>query len=65
MVIVKKFTKEIVQKAIEAYAEDDGYYLKLYAASLDTRTLDLLKNRSVARNKLLDNLLEKGKSIDN
>lgn len=36
-IIVKKLTKEIVTEAIQAYAEDDGYWLKLYqfANSID------------------------------
>ena len=29
-IIVKKLTKEIVTEAIQAYAEDDGYWLKLH-----------------------------------
>ena len=60
IVIVKKMTKEIVEKAIQAYVEDNAYYLKFYSAELDTKTLDVLKNRSIARDKLLDDLLEKG-----
>jgi hypothetical protein len=32
MIVVKELTKEVVEKAIEAYAEDDAYYLKFYAA---------------------------------
>jgi hypothetical protein len=28
MIIVRKLTKEVVEKAIEAYAEDEAYYLK-------------------------------------
>ena len=28
--IVKKLTKEILTEAIEAYGEDDGYWLKLH-----------------------------------
>ena len=60
IVIVKKITKE----AIQAYAEDDAYYLKLYGAHFDTKTLNVLKDRSIARYKLLDDLLEKGESID-
>lgn len=64
IVIVKKMTKEIVEEAIQAYAEDDAYYLKFYYAELDTKTLDVLKDRSIARDKLLDDLLEKGESID-
>ena len=64
IVIVKKMTKEVVEEAIKAYAEDDAYCLKFYSAELDTKTLDVLKNRSIARDKLLDHLLEKGESID-
>jgi len=60
MVIVRKITKEVIEEAIHAYAEDDAYYLKLYSADLDIKTLDVLKNRSVARDKwLYDYLLEK------
>ena len=29
-IIVKKLRKEIVTEAIQAYAKDEGYYLKLY-----------------------------------
>ena len=64
MIIVKKLTKEVVEEAIEAYAEDDGYYLKFYAAHFDIKTLIVLKNRSIAREKVLDQLIEKGESID-
>ena len=64
IVIVKKMTKEVVEEAIQAYAEDDGYYLKFYSAELDTKTLDVLKNRSIARDKFLDHLIEKAESID-
>ena len=64
IVIVKKMTKEVVEDAIQAYAEDEAYCLKFYAAELDTKTLDVLKDRSIARDKLLDDLLEKGESID-
>lgn len=64
MIIVRKLTKEVVEDAIQAYAEDDGYYLKFYAADLDIKTLNVLKDRKVARNKLLNDLLEKGESID-
>ena len=35
MIIVKKLTKEIVTEAIEAYAEDDGYWLKFHQFSAD------------------------------
>ena len=64
MIIVRKLTKEAVQEAIQVYAEDDGYYLKFYAAHFDIKTLNVLKDRKVARSKLLDDLLEKGESID-
>jgi hypothetical protein len=64
IVIVKKMTKEVVEEAIQAYAEDDAYYLKFYSAELDTKTLDILKDRSIARDKLLDDLLDQGQSID-
>jgi len=42
IIIVKKMTKEVVEEAIQAYAEDDAYYLKFYSAELDTKTLDVL-----------------------
>ena len=64
IVIVKKITKEVIEEAIQAYAEDDAYCLKFYSAELDTKTLDVLKDRSIARDKLLDDLIEKGESID-
>ena len=64
IVIVKKMTKEVIEEAIKAYAEDDAYCLKFYSAELDTKTLDVLKDRSIARDKLLDDLLDKGQSID-
>ena len=64
IVIVKKMTKEVIEQPIRAYAEDDAYCLKFYSAELDTKTLDILKDRSIARDKLLDDLLDKGQSID-
>jgi hypothetical protein len=64
IIIVKKMTKEVVEETIQAYAEDDAYFLKLYAASLDTKTLDVLKDRYIARDKLFDDLFEKGESMD-
>ena len=64
MIIVKKLTKEVVEEAIECYAEGNAYYLKYYAADFDIKTLNELKDRIVARDKLLDDLLEKGESID-
>lgn len=44
--------------------KNDAYYLKFYAASLDTKTLNILKDRYIARDKLLNDLLEKNESID-
>ena len=64
IVIVKKITKEVIEEIIQAYAEDDAYCLKFYSAELDTKTLDVLKDRYIARYKLIDDLLEKGESID-
>jgi len=59
MIIVRKFTKEV----IKAYADGDAYYLKLYAADLDTQTfrseapsLDILRDRRIERSKFLDDL---------
>ena len=43
IVIIKKMTKKVVKEAIQAYAEDNGYYLKFYSAELNTKTLDVLK----------------------
>jgi len=64
MIVVRKLTKEVVEKAIEAYAEDEAYYLKFYAADLDVKTLDVLKDRRIARSKFIDDLIEKGESTD-
>ena len=64
IIIVRKMTKEVIEKAIQAYAEGDAYYLKFYAASLDTRTLDVLNERSMARSKLLIDLIEKNEPSD-
>ena len=63
-ITVRKLTKEVVKDAIQVYAENNGYYLKFYAAHFDIKTLNVLKDRKVARSKLLDDLLEKGESID-
>jgi hypothetical protein len=61
IIIVKKMTKEVVEEAIKAYVDDDdAYYLKFYAAELDIKTLNVLKDRYIARDKFLDDLLEKG-----
>ena len=59
IVMVKKITKEVGGETIQAYIEDNRYYLKFYSTKLDTKTLDVLKNRSIARDKFLDYLIEK------
>lgn len=64
MIVVRKLTKEVVEKAIKAYAEDEAYYLKFYVADLDVKTLNVLKDRNIGRSKFIDDLLEKGESID-
>ena len=64
MIIVRKLTKEVVEEAIQVYAEDDAYYLKFYGSHFDVKTLNVLKDRKVARSKLLDDLIEKGESLD-
>jgi len=45
MIIVKKLTKEIVMEAIQAYAADDGYWLKLhqFADAIDIFVLNKLE----------------------
>jgi hypothetical protein len=44
-IIVKKLTEEIVREAIEAYAENDGYWLKLcqFGDDIDISVLDKLE----------------------
>jgi hypothetical protein len=56
--------KEVIEQAIKAYAEDDVYCLKFYSTELDIKTLDILKDCSIARDKFLHNLPDKGQSID-
>lgn len=64
MIIVEKLTEDVIKMAIGAYVKDEAYYLKLYATALDTKTLDVLKERHTTRDKLLAALLDKGESID-
>lgn len=44
-IIVKELTEPIVREAIEAYAEDDGYWLKLcqFGDAIDISILDKLE----------------------
>lgn len=65
IIFLKRVTREAVEEAINAYAEEnEAYRLKHYSAKLDTKTLDVLINRYFARDKFLDDLLDKGESID-
>jgi hypothetical protein len=64
MIVVRQLTKDVIEQAIEAYAGDDAYYLKLYAATFDNKTLNVLKERQIARSQFLNDLLEKGESIE-
>ena len=63
MIIVKKLTQEVIEKTIEAYVEDDAFCLKLFDASLDVKTLDVLRDRYIARSKFQDYLIERGESL--
>jgi hypothetical protein len=44
-IIVRKLTKEIIEEAIKAYAENDAYWLKLYhfAGEVDTAVFNRLQ----------------------
>lgn len=64
MIILRKFKKEVIEEAIKAYSESQVYYLKFYSAELDVKTLNLLNDLFIDREKLFDNLLKKGESID-
>ena len=57
---------ENIERAIEAYAEDNADWLKLYhlATSIYTKTLNVLTDRWFERTKLIAKLLEKDQSID-
>jgi hypothetical protein len=48
-IIVKKLTKESITEAIEAYASDDAYWLKLYhfAGKVDTAVFDQLQAKHI------------------
>ena len=43
MIVVKQFTKEIIEKTIQAYAADDAYWLKFYASDINVKILDAIK----------------------
>jgi hypothetical protein len=46
-IIVKKLTEQIVRQAIEAYAENDAYWLKLcqFGSAIDISVLDQLQEK--------------------
>lgn len=57
-IIVKKLTKEIISKAIQAYAPDEAYWLKLYhfAGKVDTAVFNQLQAEHIEYLKELDKL---------
>ncbi len=57
-ILVKKLTKEIITEAIEAYASDDGYWLKLYhfAGKIDKTVFNTLQAEHTEYLKELDEL---------
>ena len=57
-IIVKKLTKEIISEAIEAYASDEAYWLKLYhfAGEIDTAVFNQLQAEHIEYLKELDEL---------
>ena len=54
----KKLTKEIIEEAIEAYASDEAYWLKLYhfAGKIDTAVFNQLQAEHMEYLKELDEL---------
>ncbi len=56
-ILVKKLTKEIITEAIEAYASDDGYWLKLYhfAGEIDKTVFNKLQAEYLKELDELDN----------
>lgn len=66
MIVVKELTIENIERAIKEYAKDDNFWLKFYhlTPSIDIKTLDILRDHSLVREKLLDELNEKDESID-
>ena len=57
-IIVKKLTKEIISEAIQAYASDEAYWLKLYhfAGKVDTAVFNQLQAEHMDYLKELDEL---------
>ncbi|MGZ0052285.1 hypothetical protein [Brevibacillus gelatini] len=56
-IIVKKLTKEVIEKVIKTYIEDDAYWLKLYFLAgtndgvFDVTEMDKIINRIKRKNK--------------
>ena len=57
-IIVKKLTKEIIEKAVKAYAENDAYWLKFYhfAGEVHTDVFNRLQAEHTKYLKKLDEL---------
>lgn len=66
MIVVKELTMENIERAIKTYAKDDAFWLKLYhlASGIDIKTLNILRDRWFEKKKLINELIEKNKSID-
>ena len=57
-IIVRKLTKEIIEEAVKAYAENDAYWLKFYhfAGKVDTAVFNRLQAEHTEYLKELDEL---------
>ena len=57
-IIVRKLTKEIIEEAVKAYAENDAYWLKFYhfAGEVDTAVFNTLQAEHTEYLKELDEL---------
>ena len=57
-IIVRKLTKEIIEEAVKAYAENDAYWLKFYhfAGEVDTTVFNQLQAEHTEYLKELDEL---------
>lgn len=64
MIVVKELTMENIERAIKAYAKDYGLKLYHLASGIDIKTLNILRDRWFERKKLINELIEKNKSID-
>jgi len=69
VIIVRKLTKEIITEAIEAYAEDDAFWLKLhqFASDIDISVFDQLQAKHIKEStefELLCGLDDLKKEID-